>query len=233
MTDALPPHIVSSYENELQRLDALLAQMGGLAEQQLGRAVRALGDRDIALAESVVDQDQALDALEHEVESLIVRLLALRHPMAIDLRRTLAALKAAGALERVGDYAKNTAKRALALNALPALNSTPAVVRLGALASDQLVRAVGALTRRDPAVAAEVWRRDEELDAMHASVTREIFQSVAQDGSLIEACTHLQFIAKNLERVGDLATNIAEMVQFDATGDLVERGRLRGGDAPV
>lgn len=230
MIDHLTRHIVSSYENELQRLDALLAEMGGLAEQQLARAISALSDRNDALAQDIISQDIVLDALDREVESLIIRLLALRHPVAIDLRRTLAALKAASAMERVGDYAKNIAKRVLALNTAPPLSATPSVARLGDMAGDQLARAIGALTSRDPVAATEVWRRDQELDDLHANVTREIFSSVAKDADLIEACTHLQFIAKNLERVGDLATNIAEVVQFDATGHLVDRERPRGGD---
>ncbi|MEA1677332.1 phosphate signaling complex protein PhoU [Nitrospirillum sp. BR 11163] len=231
MSEQLPRHIVTSYENELQRLDALLAEMGGRAEQQLEQATRAVLDRDDALARETVAQDQVLDALEHEVESLIIRLLALRHPMAIDLRHTLAALKAANALERVGDYAKNMAKRALVLNGVPAISATASVGRLSDLARKQLASAIEAFTRRDTALAADVWRRDAELDDMHAGVTQEIFAFVAKDASLIEACTSLQFIAKNLERVGDLATNIAEMVQFDATGTLVDPHRPRGGEA--
>jgi len=226
----LAPHIVTAYDAEIRRLDSLLAEMGGHCETQLACAVRAVIERNADLARETAGRDIVIDALEREVEGLIVRLLALRQPVAIDLRHILAALKAAANLERAGDYAKNIAKRAISLASLPPLAATPSIEKLGGLARDLLHQSLDALTQRDALLAAEVWRRDRELDDLHASVMNEIFGCLSGERAHAEACSHLQFVAKNLERIGDLATNIAETVQFDATGRLTGEERPRGGE---
>lgn len=230
MAEELSRHIVSSYDAELQRLDALLAEMGGRCEEQLRNAVTALKERNPALATQTVGGDIVIDALEREVEGLILRLLALRQPVAIDLRHTLAALKAAAAMERAGDHAKNVAKSVVALNSGPPLPKALApVTRLAQLAGELLHASVDSLIRRDQVMAAEVWRRDREVDDAYAAALDEIYAGLAADPASGPACLQLQTVAKNLERIGDLATNIAEMVQFEVTGRRIEEERPRGG----
>jgi phosphate transport system protein len=230
MVEQMPRHIVSSYDTELDRLDSLLAEMGGRCEEQLRGAMSALKERNADLAAEVVRGDIVIDALEKEVEGLILRLLALRQPVAVDLRHVLAAYKASGQLERAGDHAKNVAKYALHLASQPALAAVTPVLRLADLAHELLRAAMDALLQRDPGLAADVWRRDREVDDAHAAALDAIYAGLAAEPATGKACLQLQTIAKNLERIGDLATNIAEMVQFDATGRLTEEERPRGED---
>jgi phosphate transport system protein len=215
-------HIVKSYEDELNALGAACARLGGLAEAQLGDAVDAVVRRDPALATKVLQQDDRLDEIEADIEQKAIRLIALRQPMANDLRKTMAAMKIASNLERCGDLAKNIAKRTLVLSEIepmPALNRS--IERMGRLVETRLKEVLDAYISNDPERAMEVWRRDEEVDAHYNSLFRELLTYMMGDPRTITACAHLLFVAKNLERIGDHATNIAEIVHYEITGEQV------------
>ena len=212
-------HIVKQYDAELDRLTGEIARMGALAVEQLHVAIDALEARDDATARRVVDHDVDIDRLEHQVGEDVVRLLALRQPMATDLREILAALRIASDIERIGDYAANAAKRSIALNALPAVASARNLRALSQLAAEMVRDVIAAYRERDDAAALRVRARDAELDAMYTALFRELLTYMAEDPRHITASIHLLFIAKNLERVGDHATNIAENVWFIAHGE--------------
>lgn len=226
-------HIVHSYDRELRRVDTLIAEMGGHCEAQLASAIRALEKRDTPLAEETVGRDIVIDALEHEIEGLVVRLLALRAPVADDLRHVLAALKISSALERVGDYAKSIAKRSIELSLVPPVPALTSVLELARRVEVELHDCLNAVATFDTERAIEVWRSDREIDDLHASAMKEIFTCMTADSSVIAPCSNLQFVAKNLERIGDLATNMAEMVQFYATGQRIEGPRPKGGSPRI
>ena len=215
-------HIVKSYEDELNTLGAACARLGGLAESQLGDAVDAVVRRDPALATKVLQQDDRLDEIEADVEQKAIRLIALRQPMANDLRRTMAAMKIASNLERCGDLAKNIAKRTLVLSEIePMLALNRSIERMGRLVETRLKEVLDAYTANDAERAMEVWRRDEEVDEHYNSLFRELLTYMMGDPRTITACAHLLFVAKNLERIGDHATNIAEIVHYEITGEQV------------
>jgi phosphate transport system protein len=207
-------HIIKSYDQELQRLDNTLAEMGGMAESQLAAAIDAVAKRDSDLATEVIEGDAKVDALEREVESLVVRLLALRQPMARDLRQIVAALKTATDLERICDYAANVAKRSIVLNQSAPVKPVYALPRMGALCQGMIKDMLDAYVERDADRALAVWLRDEELDEMYTSLFRELLTYMIEDARNITPCTHLLFMAKNLERIGDHTTNIAETLYF-------------------
>ena len=207
-------HIIKSYDEELQRLDNTITQMGGLAESQLGAAIEAVVKRDSDLAAEVIENDAKVDELEHEVESLVVRLLALRQPMARDLRQIVAALKTATDLERICDYAANVAKRSIVLNQTAPVKPVYALPRMGGLCQGMVKDMLDAYVERDADKALAVWLRDEELDEMYTSLFRELLTYMIEDARNITPCTHLLFMAKNLERIGDHTTNIAETLYF-------------------
>jgi phosphate transport system protein len=207
-------HIVKSYDQELRRLDSIVTEMGGMAESQLTSALDALAKRDSDLATQVIEADGRMDELEREVESLVLRLLALRQPMAVDLRQIFAALKISTDLERIGDYATNVAKRSIALDQIPPVKPVYALPRMGRLGSAMIKDIIDAYVERDAEKAIEVWLRDEELDEMYTSLFRELLTYMIEDPRNIGACTHLLFMAKNLERIGDHTTNIAETLYF-------------------
>ena len=211
-------HIVKSFDDQLKRLENLIAEMGGLAEVQLADALTAMSRRDLELAARITADDQRIDDLEALVDQEAVSMLALRQPMAKDLREIVGALKVASMLERVGDYAKNVAKRTAALVEMPPVPSAQTVVRLGNLAQEMIKDVLDAYIARDPDKADLVRQRDRELDALHTSIFRELLTYMMEDPRNITACTHLLFIAKNIERVGDHATNIAEVVCFVVDG---------------
>ncbi len=208
-------HTVKSYEEELTRLDKRIAQMGGLAEQSLGQSFDALERRDPNLAEMVVKNDRAIDTIQREIEEQAVLMIARRQPLADDLRRVLAALRIAGDLERIGDLAKNIAKRALAI----ATESHPKPLmtglrHMGELALAQLKEVLDAYAARDATRALAVWNDDAKIDAMYNSLFREMLTYMMEDPRNIGISTHLLFGAKNIERVGDHTTNIAETVYY-------------------
>ncbi|HTZ80633.1 MAG TPA: phosphate signaling complex protein PhoU [Stellaceae bacterium] len=211
-------HIIKSYDEELRRLDNTITQMGGLTETQLATAIEAVVKRDSRLAADVVEADGRVDQLEQEIEQLALRLLALRQPMAVDLRQILAALKTASDLERIGDYAANVAKRSIVLNQAPPVRPAFAIPRMGRVGQTMIKDVLDAYVERDADKALAVWARDEELDEMYTSLFRELLTYMIEDPRNITSCTHLLFMAKNIERIGDHATNIAETLYFMVHG---------------
>jgi len=214
MTD----HIVKAFTEQLEALTTSVAQMGGLAEAQLADAVEAIARRDTALAEGAIAGDPRIDQLQQQVEDQALKLLALRQPMAVDLRETLAAIKIASELERIGDLAKNIAKRALVLNREPPIRLTQSLARMGRAALSQLKLVLDAYSDRNAEAAESVWRNDGEIDEIYNSLFRELLTYMMEDPRTIGLCTHLLFVAKNIERSGDHATNIAETVFHMVSG---------------
>ena len=221
-------HTVRSYDEELSHLTNLIARMGGLAEAQLEGAIQALVKRDSDLASKVIASDTKVDEIEQEVHSFTVRLLALRQPVAHDLRLIVGALKISGDLERIADYAANVAKRALVLNQVPPVKPTAGVPRLGRLVQEIVKEVLDAYVEQDNDKAVKVWRQDEEVDDMYTGLFRELITYMMEDPRNITPCTHLLFIAKNLERIGDHATNIAETVYYAVKGEVIPDVRPKG-----
>jgi phosphate transport system protein len=221
-------HIIKSYDEELDRLNKMIVEMGGLAESQLASAIDAVMKRDSYLATSVIEGDAKVDQLERDLDTLAIRLLALRQPMARDLREIVVALKIASDLERICDYAANVAKRSIALSQSPPLQPVYALPRMARLALLLVKDVIDAFVERDSEKALAVWNRDEELDEMYASLFREFLTYMMEDPRIIGACTHLLFMAKNIERIGDHATNIAEYVYFLVHGTPLEQIRPKG-----
>ena len=211
-------HIVKSFSEQLELLANGVAQMGGLAEAQFANAIEAVAKRDTKLAENAIGSDERVDRIQQTVEDQALKLLALRQPMAIDLRTTLAALKIANELERIGDLAKNIGKRALVLNREPPIKLAQSLARMGRQALAQLKAVLDAYSSRNAEAAKAVWRQDEEIDELYNSLFRELLTYMMEDPRTIGLCTHLLFIAKNIERAGDHATNIAETVYHMVTG---------------
>jgi phosphate transport system protein len=213
-------HIVTSYENELRDLTRKVAEMGGRAERLVADSVAALLKRDTELAERVIVQDKAVDVLQREIEEDSIAMIARRQPLATDLREIVSALRVAGDLERVGDLAKNTAKRALALDGeYHAKKQLRGVEHMSEIAIEQLKAVLDAYSNHDDARAIEVWKRDGEIDAIYTSLFRELLTYMMEDPRHITLCTHLLFAAKNIERIGDHATNIAETVHYLVVGE--------------
>jgi phosphate transport system protein len=211
-------HIIRSYDEDLRRLRDMVARMGGLAERQVADATTALVRRNSELAGAVAGRDVQIDALEREVENFCVRLLALRQPVATDLRLIVAAMKVSHDLERVGDYAANAAKRSIVLASLPPVGSLNGFGRLAALVQENLKGAIDALVTGDAEKAEQIWAGDAPVDEIYNGIFRELLTFMMEDPRNITAATHLLFIAKNLERIGDHATNIAGMVHFAVSG---------------
>ena len=205
-------HTVKSFGEQLDALSALVAQMGGLTEAQFAAAMEAIARRDSAAAERAVGGDARIDEIQQEIEDRALKLLALRQPMAVDLRETLAAVKTAAELERIGDLAKNIAKRALVLNREPPIRLTQSLARMGKAAQNQLKQVLDAFSSRNAEEAEAVWNRDGEIDEIYNSLFRELLTYMMEDPRTIGLCTHLLFVAKNIERSGDHCTNIAEVV---------------------
>ena len=212
-------HTVRAFTEQLEQLSASVAQMGGLAEAQLADAIEAIARRDTALAESAVGGDKRIDDLQHEVEDRALKLLALRQPMAGDLRETLAAIKIASELERIGDLAKNIAKRAIVLNREQPIRLTQSLARMGRATLSQLKLVLDSYSDRDEEEAKTVWSQDGDIDEIYNSLFRELLTYMMEDPRTIGMCTHLLFVAKNIERTGDHATNIAEVVYHMVSGD--------------
>ena len=213
-------HTVKSYGEELAHLTAEVTRMGGLAEAQVADSIEAIARRDGPLAQAVVGGDERLDALQTDIERKAFRLIALRQPMAMDLRHAVAALKISMSLERCGDMAKNIAKRALILTeADPMTALTRSIERMGRLVQSRLKDVLDAYTTSDLQRAIGVWTRDEEVDEHYNSIFRELLTYMMADPRTINACAHLLFVAKNLERIGAHATNIAEIIHFELTGE--------------
>ena len=222
-------HIVRAFGEQLETLTTSVAQMGGLAEAQLDDAVEAIARRDTALAEKVIAGDPRIDELQQIVEAQALKLLALRQPMAVDLRDTLAAIKIASELERIGDLAKNIGKRVLALDGE---FHPPKLIRgvehMGAMVLAQLKEVLDSYARHDLKKALAVWNGDEEIDAICTSLFRELLTYMMEDPRHITFCIHLMFCAKNIERMGDHATNIAETVYYMVEGHAITDQRRKG-----
>jgi len=215
-------HTLRAYDEELEGLTAELSRMGGLAEVEVSDSVRAIVRRDVALAQAVISHDVRLDEIEAEIERRAIRMIALRQPVADDLRRTVAALKISSNLERCGDLAKNIAKRALVIaDSDPITPLTRSIERMGELVSARLKDVLDAFAARDIDRARTVWQRDNEVDEHYDSIFRELLTYMMADPRTITSCAHLLFVAKNLERIGDHATNIAEIILYEVTGEQV------------
>ncbi len=213
-------HTVKSYGEELNHLTAEVTRMGGLAEAQVADAIECIARRDGPLAQQVVARDERLDILQAEIERKAFKLIALRQPMAMDLRHAVAALKISMSLERCGDMAKNIGKRALILTeADPMTALTRSIERMGRLVQGRLKDVLDAYTTSDLQRATSVWSRDEEVDEHYNAIFRELLTYMMGDPRTINPCAHLLFVAKNLERIGDHATNIAEIIHFELTGE--------------
>ena len=222
-------HTVKRFDEELERLNATINEMGGLAEVQLAQALTAVRDRDTALAEQVISDDARVDALDVVVQQQTVELLVLRQPMAVDLRVVLSSIKIAAALERIADYAKNTARRSIVLAQGNAPTSAVSGIdRLGRLVRTALKDVLDAFANGDVEKARDVWERDEKIDQVYTGLFRELLTYMMEDQRNITACMHLLFMAKNIERAGDHVTNIAEMVSFRITGQYFAEERRKG-----
>jgi phosphate transport system protein len=225
-------HILKRFDEDLERLNATINEMGGLTESQFAKAMTAVRERDSQTAEEVIAEDPRVDALDQAVQEQTVKLLALRQPMANDLRVVLSSIKIAAALERIADYAKNTAKRSLVLSqgSVPP-SAVVGIDRLGRLVRTALKDVLDAFADDDVAKAYDVWNRDEEIDQVYTGLFREILTYMMEDPRNITACTHLLFMAKNIERAGDHVTNIAELVSFRSTGQSFAEARRKGSGA--
>jgi phosphate transport system protein len=222
-------HIVRSYEQELATLNTKIAKMGGLAEQIVGQSIDALDRRDPDLAETTIKEDEVIDALEREIEEQAITMIARRQPMAYDLRQVMAALRISSDLERIGDLGKNIGKRALAVvGEQQPKKLMLGLKHMGELALEQLKEVLDAFIERDADRALKVWYKDEEIDAMYNSLFRELLTYMMEDPRNIGLCTHLLFGAKNIERIGDHATNIAETVYFLVHGHAITDQRPKG-----
>jgi phosphate transport system protein len=211
-------HTVKAFDTEIGQLRGLIAEMGGIAEVMIRDAVDALANHDEALGLEVIETDARLDALEAEVDRLAVRVIALRAPMADDLRDVIAALKISGVVERIGDYAKNIAKRVTEMEHSKKLGPLTLVPAMADIAQGMVRDVLNAYGARDADLAVEVIKRDEKLDNFYDSLFRNLVAHMMESPSTISSAAHLLFVARNLERIGDHATNVAEMVYFDATG---------------
>lgn len=218
-------HIVKSFDSELQRLYGEIQRMGEIAIAQLDAAVDVLQRRDSDAARRVVANDDAIDALEHEVSNDVLRLLALRQPMARDLREVYAALRISSDIERIGDYAANVAKRSMILNQGAPVALAHGLPILAKLANELVKESLHAYNTRDADAAKAVRARDAELDMQYTAMFRELLTYMAEDPKQITPCTHLLFMAKNIERIGDHATNIAENTWFLVHGETLTEQR--------
>lgn len=226
-------HTVKAFDEELTHLRGLVAQMGGLAEEAITGAIDVLKRHDLAAAEEVARGDRKIDELEMEIERLAIRLIALRAPMADDLREVVAALKIAGVLERIGDHAKNIAKRVAVIEDHGAIEPLSVLPAMASLARDMLHDVLNAFAARDAQAAVLVCERDKAVDDFYNSIFRALVTFMMENPKSISQVAHLLFVAKNLERIGDQATNLAEMVYYAATGThMAERDKLENVTAP-
>ena len=223
-----PEHLVKSFDQELNRLRNMMTQMGGIVESQVALAADAIMQRDVASATRAVEEDPKVDALEREVETFVIRLLALRQPVAGDLRQIVAALKITGDLERIGDYAANVAKRSIVLAQFSLPYSLGGLAHMARLVQGQLKSIIDAVGDGDADKAMEVWRSDQVVDDIYNAIFRELITYMMEDPRNITPCTHLLFIAKNLERIGDHATNVAETIYYAEKGESLPESRPKG-----
>ncbi len=221
-------HIVSSFDEDLVQVQAKISEMGGLCEELLSKALESVQSRDVKLAREVIERDKALDALEAALEEQVVKVIALRQPMAADLRVLISALKISSTLERIGDLAKNIAKRAIPLSSARQVKLTTSIVRMGRATLTQLTEVLNAHAARDVDLAVRIWNQDYEIDEMYNAIFREVVTYMVEDSRLIGVGAQLLFLAKNLERIGDHSTHISEMVFYMVTGTSLGDDRPKG-----
>jgi phosphate transport system protein len=222
-------HTIKAFDADLQELARMIAEMGGLAERQIGDALDALNRRDAALARGIIAADARIDALQREIEEKAILTIARRQPMAVDLRDVVGALRVSNDLERIGDLAKNIAKRVEVVESELNLQKVMrGVEHMTELVLTQIKDVLDAYARRDVAKAVQVWRGDEEVDAVNNSLFRELLTYMMEDPRNISVCIHLLFCAKNIERMGDHATNIAETIYYMAEGHVLADERPKG-----
>jgi len=227
-------HIVSRYDDELKDVQRRIAEMGGMAERLVDLSVRALTRLDVAMANAVIADDRRLDQVQRETEELAIMIIARRQPMALDLREVIGAMRISNDLERIGDLAKNIAKRVLALDGqFQSKRFITGVEHMAELSLAQLKDVLDAYASRDVNQAFEVWRRDADIDSMYTSLFRELLTYMMEDPRNISLCTHLLFCAKNIERIGDHATNIAETVHYVVTGESLTQDRPKQDESSV
>src|SRR5712672_1406435 len=226
---AMPEHTAKAFDVDLQELTRMVAEMGGLAERQIADAVDALARRDADRAQRTVAGDPAIDLLQHEIEEKAVLTIARRQPMAVDLREIVGALRVANDLERIGDLAKNIGKRVMALDGeFHPLKLIRGVEHMGSMVLAQLKEVLDSYARHDLKKALAVWNGDEEIDDICTSLFRELLTYMMEDPRHITFCIHLMFCAKNIERMGDHATNIAETVFYMIEGQTIADERPKG-----
>ena len=222
-------HTIKAFDVDLQDLSRMISEMGGLAERLIGDAVDALSRHDSELAQSVIVLDGKIDSLQREVEEKAILTIARRQPMAVDLRDVVGALRVSNDLERIGDLAKNIAKRVIVLDAeLPLQKVMRGVEHMTELVLTQIKDVLDSFARRDVGKALAVWRGDEEVDAVNNSLFRELLTYMMEDPRNISVCIHLLFCAKNIERMGDHATNIAESIYYMVEGRTLPDERPKG-----
>ncbi|MBN9433902.1 MAG: phosphate signaling complex protein PhoU [Bosea sp.] len=227
-------HIVSRYDDELKDVQRRIAEMGGMAERLVDLSVRALTRLDTTMANAVIADDRRLDQVQRETEELAIMIIARRQPMALDLREVIGAMRISNDLERIGDLAKNIAKRVLALDGqFQSKRFITGVEHMAELSLAQLKDVLDAYASRDVNQAFEVWRRDADIDSMYTSLFRELLTYMMEDPRNISLCTHLLFCAKNIERIGDHATNIAETVHYVVTGESLTQDRPKQDESSV
>lgn len=211
-------HIVKSYDEELKMLHNFIWRMGGLTIKQIHEAIQAIMERDDKLAREVIENDYKIDHLETQVDGLVMRIFALRQPVASDLRMVVAALKISSQVERIADYACNIAKRAILLNKLPPFPLAEKLPPMVNNPQEMIEKVLKAFRTTDVNLALQVWKMDQEVDNLYNAYLSQLFDAMIEDPNNINPCTHLLFIAKNIERIGDQATNIAEAVYTMVTG---------------
>ena len=219
-------HISSAYDRDLEGITTLIMKMGGLVEEAILKAAKSLADRDVELAEEVRNGDKLIDALEIQINEEAARTIALRAPVSKDLRSVLTVLRLAASLERIGDYAKNIAKRTSVLVEMSPVNGSDAALRRMAREVEQMLKdTLDSYLRGDADLAEDVRQRDQEVDQMYNALFREFLTFMMEDPRNITACMHLHFMAKNIERMGDLTTNMAEQVIYLVTGEMPDEAR--------
>ena len=221
-------HIVSAFDEDLVQVQARISEMGGLCEELMSKALESIQTRDASLAREVIERDKLLDAQELSLEETVVKVIALRQPVAHDLRVLIAAIKIASTLERIGDLSKNIAKRAIPLSATKPARISTSLVRMGRTTLTQLTDALNAHATRDVDLAVQIWNQDYEIDEMYNAIFREVVTYMVEDSRLIGVGAQLMFIAKNLERIGDHTTHISEMVYYIVNGELLGDDRPKG-----
>jgi phosphate transport system protein len=219
-------HISSAYDRDLEGITTLIMRMGGLVEEAILDAAKSLADRDLELADKVRKGDKVIDALELQINEEAARTIALRAPVSKDLRSVLTVLRLAASLERIGDYAKNIAKRTSVLVEMAPVSGSDAALRRMAREVEQMLKdTLDAYVRGDADLAEDVRQRDQEVDQMYNALFREFLTFMMEDPRNITSCMHLHFMAKNIERMGDLTTNMAEQVIYLVTGEMPEEAR--------